>query len=107
LDYLRARKYQYGERTQGPLRKLYSELQGQDVIQRPGRDLGNLPPLPAIFPDTMVPVRHAEAGERQFEMNAAGGGSHAIAPTSAKLRSSHRGEFKTCQPSESPAGAKP
>jgi hypothetical protein len=57
------------------LRKLYSELQGQDVIQRPERDLGNLPPLPAIFPDTMVPVRHAEAGERQFEMSAADGGS--------------------------------
>ena len=46
---------------------------------------------------------------------------HTIAPTSAKLRStvglpsvgrvlitgSHRGEFKTCQPSESPADAKP
>jgi putative SOS response-associated peptidase YedK len=52
---------------------LYSETKGQAAIRalfRIRRDLaGNLPPLPAIFPDGMAPiVRVARDGERQLEM---------------------------------------
>jgi putative SOS response-associated peptidase YedK len=52
---------------------LYSETKGQEAIRRWFRALrdlsGNLPPLPAIFPDAMAPiVRLSEDGERQLEM---------------------------------------
>lgn len=52
---------------------LYSMTKGQAAIRqffRVGRDLtGNLPSLPAIFPDMLAPIaRVAEDGERQFEM---------------------------------------
>jgi len=52
---------------------LYSELRGQAAIRAIARALydrtGNLPPLPAIFPDTMAPVvRWAATGERELVM---------------------------------------
>jgi putative SOS response-associated peptidase YedK len=52
---------------------LYSVSKGQAAIRewfRVRRDLaGNLPPLPAIFPDAMAPViRLGDDGERQLEM---------------------------------------
>lgn len=44
----------------------------QEAIRRlfaVARDLtGNLPPLPAIFPDGNAPVIQLEGGERQLEM---------------------------------------
>ena len=52
---------------------LYSMTRSQEAMRRlfkAQRDLtGNLPPLPAIFPDYMAPVvRVASDGERQIEM---------------------------------------
>lgn len=52
---------------------LYSETKGQEALRRWfrfSRDLtGNLPPMPAIFPDAMAPVvRIGEDGDRQLEM---------------------------------------
>jgi len=52
---------------------LYSETKGQEAIRRwfrVSRDLtGNLPPLPAIFPDALAPIlRLGDDGERQLEM---------------------------------------
>jgi putative SOS response-associated peptidase YedK len=54
---------------------LYSELQGQAAIRRlfdvpDALDFtGNLPPLPAIFPDKMAPiVRVGDDGQRRLEM---------------------------------------
>jgi putative SOS response-associated peptidase YedK len=52
---------------------LYSVTKGQQAIReftRAMRDrTGNMPPLPAIFPDTMAPVvRTAEDGERELIM---------------------------------------
>ncbi len=50
---------------------LYSELKGQAAIRAAARAMydrtGNLPPMPAIFPDMMAPVvRTAEDGEREL-----------------------------------------
>ena len=46
---------------------LYSLNKGQDHIRREFQtnwdDTGNLPPLPAIFPDAMVPVVRVVDGE--------------------------------------------
>jgi putative SOS response-associated peptidase YedK len=52
---------------------LYSVTKGQQAIReftRAMRDrTGNLPPLPAIFPDMMAPVmRTADDGERELRM---------------------------------------
>ena len=51
---------------------LYSLDKGQDAIRRAlgvDRDAaGNLPPLPAIFPDQMAPVVRLAEGERELAM---------------------------------------
>lgn len=52
---------------------LYSELKGQAAIRAAARAMhdrtGNLPPMPAIFPDMMAPVvRRAHDGERELVM---------------------------------------
>jgi putative SOS response-associated peptidase YedK len=52
---------------------LYSELKSQTAVRQWARALhdrtGNLPPLPAIFPDMMAPiVRKAPDGERELVM---------------------------------------
>jgi putative SOS response-associated peptidase YedK len=52
---------------------LYSELKGQAAIRAAARVMhdrvGNLPPMPAIFPDMLAPViRKAEDGERELVM---------------------------------------
>ena len=52
---------------------LYSITRGQEAMRRAFRvmrDLtGNLPSLPAVFPDTMAPVaRTARDGERELVM---------------------------------------
>jgi putative SOS response-associated peptidase YedK len=50
---------------------LYSMTRNQEAIRRlfrVARDFaGNLPPLPAIFPDAMAPVIRFEGGDRQLE----------------------------------------
>jgi putative SOS response-associated peptidase YedK len=56
-----------------PVCNLYSQTKGQQAIRslfRVSRDMvGNLPPLPAIFPDGMAPVvRQGTDSERQLEM---------------------------------------
>jgi putative SOS response-associated peptidase YedK len=55
---------------------LYSLTKPQEAIRRVfgiTRDLaGNLPPLPAIFPDGMAPVLHIADGERQLQTAARG-----------------------------------
>lgn len=52
---------------------LYSLTKGQAAIRqffRVGRDLtGNLPPMPAVYPDMLAPIVRADAdGDRQLEM---------------------------------------
>lgn len=52
---------------------LYSETKGQQAIRQWARVMrdrtGNLPPLPAIFPDMMAPVvRRTPDGERELDM---------------------------------------
>ncbi len=52
---------------------LYSITRNQEAIRRlfrVNRDMaGNLPPLPAVYPDTMAPVvRNARDGERELTM---------------------------------------
>ena len=51
---------------------LYSLTRAQDAMRRlfkASRDLtGNLPPLPAIYPDSMAPVVRIANGDRQLEM---------------------------------------
>ncbi len=52
---------------------LYSELKGQAAIRAAARAMhdrtGNLPPMPAIFPDMMAPiVRKTSDGERELAM---------------------------------------
>jgi hypothetical protein len=51
---------------------LYSLTKGQAAIiamTRAMRDVGNLPPLPGIFPDYVVPiVRNAPDGQRELTM---------------------------------------
>jgi putative SOS response-associated peptidase YedK len=52
---------------------LYSITRGQEAIRRAFRVMrdraGNLPSLPAIFPDTLAPVvRTARDGERELTM---------------------------------------
>ena len=51
---------------------LYSLTRAQDAMRRlfkASRDLtGNLPPLPAIYPDSMAPVVRVANGDRQLEM---------------------------------------
>ncbi len=52
---------------------LYSVTKGQQAIRELTRAMldttGNLPPLPAIFPDSLAPVvRNAPEGERELTM---------------------------------------
>jgi putative SOS response-associated peptidase YedK len=52
---------------------LYSITRNQEAIRRLFRVMrgltGNLPPLPAVYPDTMAPVvRMARDGERELSM---------------------------------------
>jgi putative SOS response-associated peptidase YedK len=51
---------------------LYSMTRAQEAMRRlfkASRDLiGNLPPLSAIFPDTMAPIVRIADGEHQIEM---------------------------------------
>src|SRR5271154_3733734 len=51
---------------------LYSELKSQEAVRQWARAMrdrtGNLPPLPAIFPNTPAPVVRVDGAERQLEM---------------------------------------
>jgi putative SOS response-associated peptidase YedK len=62
-----------GNRSSALMCNLYSITRGQEAIRRlfqVARDLtGNLPALPAVYPDTMAPVvRVAHDGERELTM---------------------------------------
>ena len=52
-----------------PLQRYQGPIGHPRPIQREARSRGNLPPLPAIFPDQMAPiVRVTPDGERELVM---------------------------------------